>query len=192
MMGDRTHEVRVLVVEDAPEFRMLITRSLEADGFVVEAVDDGEHAIGRARTWGPDVIVLDLGLPKMGGLEVCRQVRTFSDAYVVMLTARSEEVDRLIGLAVGADDYMIKPFSPRELVARIRAMLRRSRLPSDDGEERVGDLSINSASREVRVGRVQVELTRVEFELLNLLSSSPTVVFSRARLLERVWGPRSE
>src|SRR5947209_3635956 len=93
MMGDRTHEVRVLVVEDAPEFRMLITRSLEADGFVVEAVDDGEHAIGRARTWGPDVIVLDLGLPKMGGLEVCRQVRTFSDAYVVMLTARSEEVD---------------------------------------------------------------------------------------------------
>jgi DNA-binding response OmpR family regulator len=136
------------------------------------------------------VIVLDLGLPGIDGVEVCRQVRTFSEAYVVMLTGRDEEVDRLVGLSVGADDYMTKPFSPRELVARIRAMLRRPRGGSaESGEERrVGDLAIDVGAREVRAGEERVELTRTEFDLLAILTDHPKQVLTRAQLLERVWG----
>src|SRR5438477_3032477 len=142
---------RRLVVDDAPEFRELVGSLLRKEGFAVETAADGARALDLARSFAPDVIVLDLGLPGIDGVEVCRRLRTFTDAYVVMLTGREEEVDKLIGLSVGADDYITKPFSPRELVARIRAMLRRPRSggPGDDGRNRFGALEIDRAAREV-------------------------------------------
>ena len=118
---------RVLVVDDEAELARLVADYLVRDGFVAEVVGDGEEALEMARRSSPDVVVLDLGLPGIDGIEVCRRLRTFTDAYVVMLTARAEEVDKLVGLSVGADDYLTKPFSPRELVARVKAMLRRPR-----------------------------------------------------------------
>lgn len=185
-----TAPVRALVVEDAREFRELVVEQLTDEGFQVETAADGRTAVELARTLQPDVIILDLGLPDMDGVEVCRQVRTFSEAYVVILTFRDEEIDKLVGLSVGADDYMTKPFSPRELVARIRAMLRRPRDSSTTGpsERRFGDLTIDPGAREVRVGSVKVDLTRIEFDLLDALSERPRLVFSRSQLLERIWG----
>lgn len=182
--------VRALVVEDAREFRELVVEQLTEEGFRVETAADGRTAVELARTLQPDVIVLDLGLPDMDGVEVCRQVRTFSEAYVVILTFRDDEIDKLVGLSVGADDYMTKPFSPRELVARIRAMLRRPRGSSttSSSERRFGDLTIDPGAREVRVGSVKVDLTRIEFDLLDALSERPRLVFSRSQLLERIWG----
>jgi DNA-binding response OmpR family regulator len=181
-----------LVVDDAEEFRELVGSVLRRDGFRVETAADGDGALATARSSDPDVVVLDIGLPGIDGVEVCRRLRTFSDAYVVMVTARQEEVDKLIGLSVGADDYVTKPFSPRELVARIRAMLRRPRAgggPDRGAVRRLGDLELDPDAREVRVqGRV-VELTRIEFDLLGALSAHPRVALSRAQLLEQVWGP---
>jgi DNA-binding response OmpR family regulator len=136
------------------------------------------------------VIVLDLMLPGIDGVEVCRRVRAFSDAYIIMLTAKSDEVDKLVGLSVGADDYLTKPFSPRELVARIRAMLRRPRAEEHDPERVVrtfGDLQIDASAHEVRVAGRAIELTRTEFDLLDALSAHPRMAFSRHQLLERVW-----
>jgi DNA-binding response OmpR family regulator len=170
--------VRVLVVEDSPEFRGVLVPLLRQEGFQVEEATDGEAAVEVARAVEPAVVVLDLNLPKLDGVEVCRRIRTFSDAYVIMLTAKGDEIDKLIGLSVGADDYMTKPFSPRELVARIRAMLRRPRAgPAEsDTVREFGELRIDP-------------LTRIEFDLLDVLSSNPRMAFSRAKLLERVWGP---
>lgn len=184
-----TTPVRVLVVEDAREFRELVVEQLTGEGFRVETAADGRTAVELARTLQPDVIILDLGLPDIDGVEVCRQVRTFSEAYIVILTFRDEEIDKLVGLSVGADDYMTKPFSPRELVARIRAMLRRPRgSTADSPERRFGDLTIDPGAREVRLGSVKVDLTRIEFDLLDALSERPRLVFSRSQLLERIWG----
>jgi DNA-binding response OmpR family regulator len=182
-----------LVVDDEPSLVRAVAGYLEHDGFVVTTAPDGEQALTAARSDPPDVVVLDLMLPGIDGLEVCRQLRTFTDAYVIMLTARSEEIDTLIGLSVGADDYMTKPFSPRELTARIRALLRRPRMAvprSGDPEVRtIGDLSLHPQSREVQVGQTQVELTRTEFDLLDALSERPKLAFTRGQLIERVWGP---
>ncbi|MEA2422516.1 MAG: hypothetical protein QOF55_1615 [Thermoleophilaceae bacterium] len=183
---------RALVVDDAPEFRELVGSVLRREGFRVDMADDGDSALAIARASEPDVVVLDIGLPGIDGVEVCRRLRTFSDAYVVMLTGRQDEVDKLIGLSVGADDYVTKPFSSRELVARIRAMLRRPRAAAEGGREavrRLGDLELDPAAREVRVSGEVVELTRIEFDLLDALSARPRVALSRAQLLERVWGP---
>jgi DNA-binding response OmpR family regulator len=191
-MGEGTG-ARALVVDDAPELRELVVSVLRGEGFVVEAAPDGPAAIARAREFAPDVVVLDLGLPGIDGVEVCRRLRTFTDAYVVMLTGRQEEVDKLIGLSVGADDYVTKPFSSRELVARIRAMLRRPRTAGAVAVarpvRRLGALEIDVAAREVKVGGRVVELTRIEFDLLDALSEQPRLAFTRAQLLERVWGP---
>jgi DNA-binding response OmpR family regulator len=179
------------VVDDAADLRELVAVVLRDEGFVVELADDGPAAIDAARSFYPDVIVLDIGLPGMDGVEVCRRLRTFTDAYVVMLTGRQDEVDKLIGLSVGADDYVTKPFSPRELVARLRAMMRRPRAPvADQAVQRVGPLEIDSGAREVRVDRRAVELTKLEFDLLSALAERPRVALSRARLLEQVWGGR--
>ena len=137
------------------------------------------------------MIVLDLMLPGIDGIEACRQIRSFSDAYIVMLTARVEEIDRIVGLSTGADDYVTKPFSPGELMARVRAMLRRprpSRAQEPLGARRFGDLEIDPQAREVRLAGEPIELTKLEFDLLDALSAEPRVVFSRERLLERVWG----
>ncbi len=183
---------KILVVDDSPEFVELLSATLRGEGFEVASAEDGEAGVEQARGFDPDVIVLDLGLPKLDGIEVCRQLRTFSDAYVVMLTARSDEVDKLIGLSVGADDYVTKPVSPRELVARVRAMMRRPRSAgvTAGAERSFGELEIDTDSREVSLRGEKVELTRIEFDLLATLSARPKVVFSRALLLEKIWGPR--
>src|SRR2546423_14985296 len=156
--------VRVLVVEDAPEFLAVIVSLLRQEGFGVEQATDGEAAVEIARTISPEVVVLDLNLPKLDGIEVCRRIRTFSDAYVIMLTAKTDEVDKLIGLSVGADDYMTKPLSPRELVARIRAMLRRPRggAADDDSVREVGELRIDPMSPDVLRSGDKIDLTRIE------------------------------
>ncbi|ALG86901.1 response regulator transcription factor [Gordonia phthalatica] len=184
-----------MVVEDEHALASLVTSYLERDGFEVTATGDGADAVALARTVDPDVVVLDLGLPSLDGVEVCRQLRTFSDAYVLMLTARADEVDTLIGLSVGADDYMTKPFSPRELSARIQARMRRPRtgFTGDRGTAEparvFGPLSIDVLGREVTVDGESIHLTRTEFDVLATLSSAPGTVFSRAQLIEAVWGP---
>ncbi|WP_250506985.1 response regulator transcription factor [Bowdeniella massiliensis] len=179
---------RVLVVDDETPLARLVSAYLERDGFAVEMAADGTLAVESVRRWDPAVVVLDLGLPGMDGIEVCRAVRAFSDCYIVMLTARVEETDRLIGLAVGADDYVIKPFSPRELVARVRAMLRRPRA-SGEAVIEVGALRVDVAGREVHVNGEPVDLTRIEFDVLAALAAQPQVVFARRELIEEVWGP---
>jgi DNA-binding response OmpR family regulator len=189
---------RALVVDDEAPLADVVASYLRRDQFEVTVCHSGAEALTAAREFDPDVVVLDLGLPGIDGLEVCRQLRTFSDAYVVMLTARDTEVDTIVGLSVGADDYLTKPFSPRELVARIRAMLRRPRsvaaavVPGGGrGEQPLrifGSLSIDLAGREAFLAGEPIALTRTEFDILAALSSRPGVVWSRRQLIEAVWG----
>jgi DNA-binding response OmpR family regulator len=179
--------VRILVVDDEPPIVELVRGYLERDGYEVLVAADGPSAIQSARAVGPDVIVLDLMLPGLDGIEVCRQVRTFSDAYILMLTARAEEVDRIVGLSVGADDYLVKPFSPRELVARVKALLRRPR--TSVAATLPAGLEIDEARHQVRIDGTLVELTATEFGILAALARDPGVVVSRSALLDRVWGP---
>jgi DNA-binding response OmpR family regulator len=182
-----------MVVEDETQLAGLIGSYLERDGFEVTVVHHGLEAVEVAHAVDPDVVVLDLGLPGLDGVEVCRQLRTFSDAYVVMLTARSEEIDTLIGLSVGADDYLTKPFSPRVLMARIQAMLRRPR-PSGaaaalEDARSFGAMVIDPLGRDVWLDGEPVALTRTEFDLLAALSGRPRMAFSRRQLIDAVWGP---
>lgn len=191
---------RALVVDDEKPLAEVIASYLEREHFEVTVSHSGVDALAVARQVDPDVVVLDLGLPGIDGLEVCRQLRTFSDAYVVMLTARDTEVDTIVGLSVGADDYVTKPFSPRELVARIRAMLRRPRSVSApvtpgggtaDAElppRMFGPLTIDVPSRQVFLDAELIPLTRTEFDILAALSSRPGVVWSRRQLIDTVWG----
>ena len=191
---------RALVVDDEEPLARLVAGYLERDGFEVHVAFDGQAALELARTVDPDVVVLDLGLPGIDGIDVCRELRTFSDCYVVMLTARADEVDTLIGLAVGADDYMAKPFSPRELTARIGVMLRRPRhTVALDGPHRAtgerapvawefGPLTIDVVGREVHLDGAPVALTRTEFDVLAALARRPHAAFSRRALIDAVWG----
>jgi DNA-binding response OmpR family regulator len=188
---DSAKRPRALVVEDEQHLAQLVADYLARDQIDAEVASDGERALEMARASAPDVVVLDVMLPGIDGIEVCRRLRGFSDAYVIMLTARAEETDKLIGLAVGADDYLTKPFSPRELTARIRAMLRRPRGPQPGGDSparRFGDLVIAPAAREAAVSGIPADLTKLEFDLLDVLSSRPRVVFTRRQLVDRVWG----
>ena len=182
--------ITVVVVDDERPLVDLVARYLRREGYEVHAAYDGEEALEVIGSVEPDVIVLDLMLPGIDGLEVARRVRENADPYIVMLTARTDEVDRIVGLRVGADDYVTKPFSPNELVARIQAMLRRPRhtARSIGGVRRFGDLTVDAAAREVHVAAEPVELTRLEFDLLDTLSAQPRVVFSKEQLLDRVWG----
>ena len=186
---------RVLVVDDEADLAQLVAGYLRKAGLDVAVRHDGTDAVAAVRDFAPQVLVLDLGLPGIDGVEVCRQVRTFSDCHVLMLTARDDEIDKIVGLSVGADDYVTKPFSPRELVARVQAMLRRARTrpaptppPAGRAQELViGDLVVDEAAREVRVGGEPVALTRIEFDLLAALAAHPQVVLSRRQLVEMVW-----
>jgi len=192
--GGRAAGYRALVVDDEVPLAEVIAGYLEREQFETIVAANGLDAISVARELDPDVVILDLGLPGIDGLEVCRQIRTFSDAYVVMLTARSEEVDTLIGLSVGADDYLTKPFSPRILMARIQAMLRRPRplgTSSDalEGARTFGPLVIDPLGRDVWLDGEPVALTRTEFDLLAALSERPRMAFSRRQLIDAVWGP---
>ncbi len=185
--------IRVLVVEDEKNLVALLRKYLEREGFEVHEALDGPAAIDAVGLAEPDVVVLDWMLPGLDGMEVLRELRRSSEAYVIMLTSRTEEVDRIVGLSTGADDYLTKPFSPGELVARIRAMLRRPRTGNreaaeEDAPMKFGELTIDLGRREVRLGEEQVSLTALQFDLLATLASRPGLVFSRRQLLERVWG----
>ena len=181
---------RVLVVDDEPHIRTVLRGYLEAEGFAVSEAADGEAAISQVRQYAPDLMLLDVMLPGIDGLEVLRRVRTFGDVYVILVTARSEEVDKLVGLGVGADDYVTKPFSPREVTARVKAVLRRDRGTRDAAGLvlRFEGLTIDKDGREVRVDGAAVNLSALEFDVLTALADSPGRVFSRRQLLERVWG----
>jgi DNA-binding response OmpR family regulator len=182
--------VRVLVVEDEPMVREVVARYLRREGYEVRLAGDGETALAAWRDQPVDLILLDLMLPRLSGMEVCRQIRTVSDVPIIMLTARGEETDKVIGLGIGADDYVTKPFSPRELVARVQALLRRARPVSARGPNaliRSGDIEIDPRSRSVRVESRPVQLTAKEFDLLHFLASHPNHVFTRDELMNRVW-----
>ena len=181
----------ILVVEDEPDIADAVVARLRAEGFEVTAVHDGETAVDVHASLQPDLVVLDLMLPGIDGLEVCRRIQSQRRVPVVMLTARDDETDLVIGLSVGADDYLTKPFSPRELVARIRAVLRRSEDAARVGVLRHGDLELDHAARRVRRGDSDVHLTPIEFDLLAHLLARPDVVFPRDQLLAEVWGDTS-
>jgi len=186
--------LRVLVVEDETALARVVGDYLRREGFDVDLAHDGPSAVDIARRERPDLVVLDVMLPGFDGIEVCRQLRQFSDAYVVMLTARDEEIDKVLALSMGADDYVVKPFSPRELIARVKAMLRRPR--TTDGPPgttpapplRVGGLEVDPEARTVDVDGQLVDLTRTEFDLLAAMAARPRAAFTRRQLIEAVWG----
>lgn len=181
----------VLVVEDEVPLAKVVASYLEREGFVVHLAHDGPGAVEQAAALRPDLVVLDLMLPGFDGVEVCRRLRTFTDAYVLMLTARDDETDKVVALSVGADDYIVKPFSPRELIARAKAMLRRPRAapPSEPRAAiTIGALSVDTDARTVSVDGHPVELTRTEFDILAALAERPRSAFTRGQIIESVWG----
>jgi DNA-binding response OmpR family regulator len=181
---------KVLIVEDEPIVSEVVERYLIREGFEVAIARDGLAALEQARELGPDLVILDLMLPKLDGLEVCRELRKESSVAIIMLTAKGEESDRILGLGIGADDYLVKPFSPGELVARVKAVLRRTSAPAVpvDGEAlRFGELRINPRARKVERGSQVLELTAKEFDLLHFLARNAGQVFSREQLLDNVW-----
>lgn len=181
--------MHILVVEDEPIIADAVADRLRSEGFTVSTVADGLVAVERCAEIAPDLVVLDLGLPGIDGLEVCRRIQSGRRIPVVMLTARDEETDMLVGLGVGADDYLTKPFSPRELVARIKAVLRRAEATSGPSLER-GPITIDPASRIITRGDRQVHLTPTEFDLVRVLAEAGTAVMSREQMLALVWGYR--
>jgi DNA-binding response OmpR family regulator len=192
---------QVLVVDDEEPLARIIASYLEREGFAVALAHDGPAAVDAVRRDTPDLVVLDVMLPGFDGIEVCRQLRSFTDCYVIMLTARDEEIDKVVGLSVGADDYLVKPFSPRELVARVRAMLRRPRTltattpPPDAAAEpeppqlHIHDLLIDPSARKAWIGGAELDMTRTEFDLLVTLAERPRMAFTRRQLIDDVWGP---
>ena len=187
---------RLLIVDDEPNLVDLLHDYLSREGYEVATAADGPSGLEMARTFNPDLMILDVMLPGIDGIEVCRQMRRFSDAYILMLTARTEEIDKIIGLSVGADDYVTKPFSPREVVARVKALLRRPRTQGAPAQPvnvvapplRIGSLVIDEDAHAVTRDGILVELTAREFALLVTLARHPGRVFTRAQLLEQVWG----
>ena len=178
----------VLVVDDEPAIVDIVTDYLADAGYRVSVARTGDDALRQVRSIIPDLVVLDLGLPGVDGLDVAREIRRTSAVPIIMLTARSDEADRVAGLELGADDYVVKPFSPRELLARVRAVLRRGAVRDDGGAFAVGDLIVNPAERTVEVGGASIDLTATEFDLLAALATSPGRVFTRTQLLETVHG----
>jgi two-component system response regulator MtrA len=180
---------RVLVVDDDPALAEMLGIVLRSEGFLPSFVADGERALGAFREARPDIVLLDLMLPGMSGIDVCRSIRAESGVPIVMLTAKSDTVDVVLGLESGADDYVVKPFKPKELVARVRARLRRSDEPTPEVLE-IGDLTIDVAGHSVRRDGTVIPLTPLEFDLLVALARKPWQVFTREVLLEQVWGYR--
>ena len=192
-MGEMADATTILLVDDEDSVQKLLTYPLERDGFRVVAARDGEEALERFAERTYDLVVLDLMLPKLDGLEVCKRLRASSSVPIIMLTARDDELDKVLGLELGADDYITKPFSIREFRSRVRALLRRATAPrpaESDGQEVIeeGEVRIDIARRTVTVRGADVQLTFVEFELLRTLAAAPGRVFSRRQLLERLRG----
>jgi DNA-binding response OmpR family regulator len=181
----------VLVVDDEPIVRDVLSRYLSRGGFAVETAEDGEEALARFEATAPDLVLLDLMLPRLDGIEVFTRIRTRATTPIIMLTAKGDETDRVVGLEIGADDYVAKPFSPREVVARVRTVLRRAAPTGNGGEDRAtlrfDDLEIDARAHEVRVGDRRVTLTPKEFELLHFLAQNAGTVFSRLQLLDELW-----
>ena len=202
----RPDVTRILVVDDEPPIVELLTGYLAREGYEVVSAGDGRSAVEAVREHAPDVVILDVMLPGLDGIEACRQIRAFSDAYVLMLTARGEELDRIVGLTVGADDYLVKPFSPREVVARVKALLRRPRTATGAAPASAGGtgasaagpgtapagLELDEGRRSVRVDGTLVDLTALEFNLLARLVREPGIVVPRPVILEAIWGPGYE
>jgi len=186
-MSDFNRPPRVLVVEDDDDIAQALQRSLRMEGYEVQIAADGQVALEQARAFAPDLVVLDLGLPKLDGIDVARELRAHDDVPILILTARDAVESRVEGLDSGADDYLVKPFERQELLARLRALLRR-RPPRGTAPLRVGDLSLNADTHEVQRGDRVVELTQREFELLEYLMRNERIVISRQRLLDEVWG----
>jgi len=180
--------VRILVVEDEPTVADVVARYLGREGYQVEATGDGAEGLRMARLLQLDLVILDVMLPNLDGLELCRQLRATHETPVIMLTAKTDESDVVAGLALGADDYVRKPFSPPELVARVKALLRRGRVSSGGSGVQFGELRIDATGRTARRGEVALELTAKEFDLLWHLAKHPGQVFSRDQLLTSVWG----
>ena len=179
----------ILIVDDEEKIRKLVAAYLEAEGFTVYCAEDGQTALAMFRRYHPVLIVLDIMLPGVDGLDVLQHIRRDSDAYVLLLTAKSDEVDRVVGLSMGADDYLTKPFSPRELVARVKAILRRGRDPYGVHSALMfASLSINEARREVQLDGEKIDLTALEFNLLYTLANHAGKVLTREQLIEKVWG----
>ena len=178
----------ILVVDDEPKITRLVRDYLESAGFAVATAADGHEALMRVRTEHPDLVVLDLGLPQLDGLDVTRRLRREADVPIIMLTARDDETDKLIGLELGADDYVTKPFSPRELVARVRAVLRRRDRGDVDDVLRVGELELDVPRMRLEVAGRVAELTATEFTLLAAMARQPGRVFTRAQLLDAIHG----
>jgi two-component system alkaline phosphatase synthesis response regulator PhoP len=184
-------EARIRVVDDEPGLLEVVTAYLKPEGYRVETALDGPSGLKAARSFKPDLIVLDIMLPGMDGLEVLSQLRRESDVYVILLTSRSEETDKIVGLSVGADDYLTKPFSPRELAARVKAALRRLRAGRGLPDETVLSfprLRLDTGGRKVWADEAEIDLTTTEFDLLRTLAEHPGRVLSREQLLEKVWG----
>jgi DNA-binding response OmpR family regulator len=182
---------RVLVVDDEPTVREVVARYLERDGMTVEQASDGAQALDALKRH-PDLVVLDIMIPGTTGLEVLREIRQAGETPVILLTARSDETDRVVGLELGADDYVVKPFSPRELAARVRSVLRRSRVRPSTERLAFEGLVIDTAARDVFVSGQRVQMRPREFDLLAFLAASPRQVFSRSQILERVWDAPAE
>ncbi|MDR2183285.1 MAG: response regulator transcription factor [Clostridiales bacterium] len=182
---------KILIVDDEKNIVDIVAFNLHKEGYEVIVARDGEKCLEAFDKEMPDLVVLDIMMPKMDGFEVCRKIREKSQVPIIMLTARAEEVDKVLGLELGADDYVVKPFGVRELLARIRANLRRKNLPGEDGAGtvlRFGDIQIDTGRYEVRRGGRSLELTHREYELIKFLATSNSQVYSREQLLERVWG----
>ncbi len=185
--GDEDMSSKILVVDDERMVTEVVEGYLLHAGYEVATASDGREALKLVGEWTPDLVVLDLMLPGLDGLEVCRQIRKESSTPIIMLTARGEETDRVVGLELAADDYMVKPFSPRELVARVKSVLRRSAQQAVQADQGVDKLSINPRTREVVVDSRQATLTAKEFDLLHFLASHAGQVFSRGQLMDQVW-----
>ncbi|MEC3861310.1 response regulator transcription factor [Mesobacterium sp. TK19101] len=183
--------MKILVVDDDPRLRELVGLALERAGFTVIGAADGQIALTHAARENPDLIVLDIGLPELDGFEICRRIRATSQVPILFLTARDDEIDRVVGLELGADDYVTKPFSPRELVARVRAILKRTNAPQAQTVSRHGRLSLDRAAHRCHVDHATVPLTATEFSLLDDLAKHAGQVRSRAQLITAIWGAHS-
>ncbi len=184
------NNVRVLLVEDEEKMRELIKIAFKKENFETIEAADGKQGLNLFKTNQVDIVILDIMLPEIDGWTVCREIRRMSNIPIILLTARGEEFDKLFGFELGADDYIVKPFSPKELIARVKALLRRSEIKSNDSASyfQVGDITINRLSREVTVNEKQINLTNKEYELLYFLATNPKIVFTREQLLLKVWG----